>query len=62
MAGKSTVSPIRRVICITIPARSYASTYVNKKRRRLKGCKNKKSVVKALDKMAEEMHKGIFYE
>lgn len=46
MAGKSTVSPIRRVICITIPVGSYASTYL----------------VVALDKMAEEMHKGILYE
>ena len=34
------------VICITIPAGSYASTYV----------------VVALDKMAEEMQKEILYE
>jgi len=46
MAGKSTVSPIRWVICITIPAGNYASTYV----------------VVALDKMAKEMHEGKFYE
>ncbi len=39
-------SPIRWVICIMIPAGSYASTYV----------------VVALDKMAEAMHEGIFYE
>ena len=46
MAGKSTVSPTRWVIYITIPVGSYARTYV----------------VVALDKMAEEMHKGILYE
>lgn len=39
-------SPIRWVICTTIPTGSYARTYV----------------VVALDKMAEEMHKGILYE